>query len=216
VLRQRGAPASAIDLALARLKVDVAAQRVGLERQLASRLTVRANATGTVTSVLTTEGASADATTPIMRVQDLDHLVVTLDLSEFDVGRTRVGAPALITVDALGGQQYGGHVSDVALGGTDNGGVVNFPVTIGLRSHAKLRPGMSVRARVVVRRALGVTRIPVAAVSQGDRPAVLVRGRKGALVKRPVELGLTGATYVEVRSGLRPDERILVPSSGGA
>jgi hypothetical protein len=33
VLRQRGAPASATDLALARLKVEVAAQRVGLTGQ---------------------------------------------------------------------------------------------------------------------------------------------------------------------------------------
>jgi membrane fusion protein, macrolide-specific efflux system len=215
VLRQRGAPASTIDLALARLKVNVAAQRVGLEQQLQSLLVVRSNATGTVTSVLTTDGASADPTTPIVRVQDLDHLVVTLDLSEFDVGRTRVGAPALVTVDALGGRQFGGRVFDISLSSTDNGGVVNFPVTIALRSHRSLRPGMSVRARIVVRRAPGVLRIPVAAVQQGDRPTVMVRRPGGTYARRPVELGLTGATYVEVRRGLRAGERVLVPSGGG-
>jgi RND family efflux transporter MFP subunit len=215
VLRQRGAPASAVDLALARLKVNVAGQRLRLEQQLRDRLLVRANTSGTVTSVLTTAGASADPTTPIARVQDLAHLVVALDLSEFDVGRTRTGAPALITVEALVGKEFGGRVSDVALSGTDNGAIVNFPVLIRLRSHQGLRPGMSVRARVVVRRVRDVVRIPVAAVQQGDRPTVMVRGPKGAVVRRPVRLGLTGATYVEVRSGLRPGERVLVAGGGG-
>jgi HlyD family secretion protein len=213
VLRQRGAPASVIDLALARLKVDVAAQHLALEQQLGSMLVVRSNQSGTVTSVLTMEGASADPTTPVVRVQDLQHLVVTLDLSEFDVARTRVGAPALVSVDALGGSEFGGRVVDVALSGTDNGGVVNFPVTIALRSHPGLRPGMSVRARIIVRRAAGVLRIPLAAIKEGDTPTVLVRRPAGAPVTRHVVLGLTGATYVEVRGGLREGDRVLVPSS---
>ncbi|MBI5106550.1 MAG: HlyD family efflux transporter periplasmic adaptor subunit [Solirubrobacterales bacterium] len=214
VLQQRGAPASAVDLQLARLKVDVAAQRVGLAQQLQGMQVVRSNASGTVTSILTSEGASADATTPIVRVQDLRHLVVTLDLSEFDVGRTRLGASALVTVDALGGRQFGGRVADVAASGTDNGGVVNFPVTIALRSHDGLRPGMSARARIVVRRVRAVVRVPLAAVRQAAQPTVMVRGPGGRLVAHRVVLGLTGASYVEVRRGLRAGDRILVPSSG--
>jgi macrolide-specific efflux system membrane fusion protein len=215
VLRQRGAPASATDLALAGLKVEVAAQRVGLAAQQARRLTVLANASGTVTSLLTAPGAAVDPTTPVGRVQDLDHLVVMLDLSEFDVGHTRVGAVARISADALGGRQFGGHVIDVALSGADNGGVVSFPVTIALNSHSRLRPGMSVSARIVVASHPHVVRIPVdAVVDSGAQPTVTVRSASGALRRRPVETGLTGATFVEVRSGLRAGERVVVPSGG--
>jgi RND family efflux transporter MFP subunit len=217
VVRQRGAPAGASDLALARLKVDVASQRLTLAQEGTGRLVVRAPSSGTVTSLLTTAGAAVDAATPLARVQDLAHLVVTLDLSEFDVGRTRVGAPSLIKVEALGGRIYGGHVVDVALSGVENGGVVNFPVIIGLNSRGRLRPGMSVSARIIVSRRRGVVRVPVAAVNdQGDRPTVMVRDPSGALRKRVVEVGLAGATYVEVRSGLRAGERVLVAAGGGA
>ena len=216
LLHQRGAPASATDLALARLKVDVGAQRLALAEQLRGRLTVLAPASGTVTSVLTAPGAAVDAVTPVARVQDLQHLVVTVDLSEFDVSRTRVGLPALVSADALGGRQFGAQVLDVAVGGVDTGGVVNFPVILGLRSRDGLRPGMSVSARVIVRRRRDVVRIPQqAVVDRGGGSTVTVRTASGALRTRPVELGLAGATFVEVRSGLRAGERILVPQGGG-
>jgi RND family efflux transporter MFP subunit len=215
VLRQRGAPAGATDLALARLKVNVAAQRVDLARQLRSRLTVRAGASGTVTSVLTTKGAAVDATTPVARVQDLAHLVVTLDLSEYDVSRTRVGAPARVRVDALGGRRVAGHVLDVALSGTETGGVVSFPVIVALNARGRLRPGMSVSVRIVVGSRRAVVRIPVAAVSEGDTTTVMVREPAGTFRPRTIELGLTGARFVEVRSGLRAGERILASAPAG-
>jgi multidrug efflux pump subunit AcrA (membrane-fusion protein) len=142
--------------------------------------------------------------------------VVTLDLSEFDVGRIHTGAPVRISVDALGGQELGGHVRDIASGGVDTGGVVNFPVIISLNSHHRLRPGMSVSARVIVSQRRDVVRIPLAAVADKDgRPSVIVRDRSGAVRRRSVELGLRGAEFVEVRSGLHAGERVVVPSGGG-
>jgi multidrug efflux pump subunit AcrA (membrane-fusion protein) len=42
----------------------------------------------------------------------------------------------------------------------------------------------------------------------------MLSGPSGSLINRPVELGLRGATYVEVRSGLREGDRVLVPSGG--
>ena len=215
VLRQRGAPASAIDLALARLKVRVGAERLALTHDQLRRLTVLANASGTVTSVLTAPGAAADPTTPIARVEDLDHLVVMLDLSEFDVGRIHPGAPVRVSVDALGGREFGGHVRDIASGGIDSGGVVNFPVMISLNSHHRLRPGMSVSARVIVSRRRDVVRIPLAAVAhKAGRPTVTVRTRSGAVRRRAVVLGLSGAEFVEVHSGLRAGERVVIRSAG--
>lgn len=216
VLRQRGAPASAINLALARLKVSVGSQRLALAGEMVRRLTVRANASGIVTSILTARGAAADRTTPLARIEDLDHLVVTLDLSEFDVARIRVGGPVRVGVDALGGREFGGHVLDIASGGVATGGVVNFPVIIALNSQRRLRPGMSVSARVIVSQRKDVVRIPLTAVAhKQSRPTVIVRASSGADRQRPVKLGLSGAEFVEVRSGLRAGERVVVPGAKG-
>jgi hypothetical protein len=219
VLRQRGAPASATDQALAQLKVVLDRQRLGLAQHLAGQLTVRSRASGTVVGVLAAAGAAADPTTPLMRVQDLGHLVVALELSEFDVARVRVGELTRVSVDALGGRQVNGRVVDVSLIGTEVGGVVNFPVTIALTtaggSGAGIRPGMSVSARIVTQIQRNVIRIPSAAVSGGERPTVMVHEPSGALARRRVELGLEGPRLVEIRSGLRAGERVLAPIGGG-
>jgi multidrug efflux pump subunit AcrA (membrane-fusion protein) len=219
VLRQRGSPASAIDQALARLKVDVSDQRLGLADLLAGQLTVRAETSGTVTSVLTTRGASVDPTTPVMRVQDLSHLVVSLDLSEFDVGKVRIGARARVAVDALGGHQYEGRVIDVAPSGNAVNGVVNFPVIIALNPVASQSgrlgplPAMSVSARIITESRSNVTRVPVDAIGGGDTPTVQVQGPSGRIKTQPVKVGLETSQFAEVQSGLQPGQRVLVTSA---
>lgn len=219
ILRQRGAPASAIEQAIAGVKVAMGRQRLALAEHLAGQLIVRARSSGRVTSVLTTAGAPVDPTTPLMRVQNLGNLVVAIELSEFDVAHVQVGELTRVSVDALGGRQVKGRVIDVSPIGTELGGVVNFPVTIALATAGGagtgVRPGMTVSARIVTRIRRNVVRIPSAAVGGGEPPAVMVRKPSGGLTRHPVELGLQGANLVEVRSGLRAGELVLVPAAGG-
>lgn len=214
VLRQRGAPATATDLAIAELRVRAAEEQLNLARTLMERLSVRATGGGTVTSILTAEGAAVDATTPLMRVQDLDHLAVTVNLTEFDVGKTAVGAPTRISADGLGGKAYAGEVADVALSGDTTGGVVTFPVIVAVADAEGLRPGMSVSVRIVVAAATDVLRVPVDAIEERDgRDAtVVVRTRSGKTSDRSVRLGLVGASYAEVRSGLAAGDKVVVPT----
>jgi multidrug efflux pump subunit AcrA (membrane-fusion protein) len=74
---------------------------------------------------------------------------------------------------------------------------------------------MRVSARVIVSRRRDVVRIPLAAVAdRADRPSVTVRSPSGALRRRAVELGLAGAQFVEVRSGLRAGELVVMPAAG--
>ena len=214
VTRQRGSPAGATDIELAGLRVEVARQQLRLAHLLADRLTVRAPASGTVTSVLTTGGAAVEAATPLFRVQDLDHLVVTASLTEFDVSRTKVGARARISADALGGRRFSGSVLDVALSGNTTGGVVTFPVIVSIDGPEDLRPGMSVSVRVVVADRADVVRVPVDAIEdrEGRTATVLVRTKSGELREREIELGLVGPTYAEVRAGLAAGDKVAIPA----
>lgn len=213
IVRQRGAPASDTEIALARLRVDVAAQQLKMAEDLRKRLVVRAPAKGTVTSVLTAAGSAVDTATPLFRVQDLDNLVVSVNLTEFDVSRTRDAAPVSIRADALGGRPYAGEVLDVALSGQDSGGVVTFPVIASVDEADGLRPGMSVSVRVIVDSREDVLRIPVEAIEdrEGKEATVNVRTKSGEVTQRDIELGLVGSTYAEVRSGLRGGDRVVLP-----
>jgi HlyD family secretion protein len=167
-----------------------------------------------VTSVLTAEGSAVDPTTPMLRVQDLDNLVVSVNLTEFDVSRTRVGALARVSADALGGENYVGDVADVALSGGNRGGVVTFPVIVAIDEAEGLRPGMSVSVRVVVARHSNVVRLPLDAIEdrEGKEATISVQTPSGDVKERTVTLGLVGARYAEVREGLEVGEKVVIPS----
>jgi HlyD family secretion protein len=214
VLRVRGQPASPLDVALARLKVVGAQLRLESARLAKPLLTVRAPARGTVTALLSVPGAPVDPLTPVATVADLDRLEVTVDLSEFDVARVRSGLKATVSVDALGGKSFPGRVLFAALTGTTNGGVVTFPVRVGLTRTGALKPGMNVSVRILVAKRLDVVQVPLEAVARDDedRPIVNVDAA-GDTAPRRVTLGLASNKNVEIVKGLRAGEVVALPET---
>jgi len=217
VLRARGGPASPLDVALARLKVVAAQLRLANARFAKPLLTVLAPSQGTVTALLTAPGAPVDPLTPIAAVADLDRLAVNVDLSEFDVARVKPGLKAVVSVDALGGKSFPGKVLFAALTGTNTGGVVTFPVRVGLAGSGGLRPGMNVSVRIIVAERHDVVQVPLEAVShdEEDRAFVTVIDAAGETSPRNVTLGLEATKNVEIVKGLRPGERVVLPESQG-
>ncbi len=216
VLLARGGPATSDDVSLSQLKVDAARIRLALARINLRLLTVRAPAPGTVTGTLTTPGAPVDTTTPIATVADLDRLAVSVDLSEFDVAKVRRGLKAVVSVDALGGESFSGIVLFAAPTGTESGGVVTFPVRVGLSHAGGLRPGMNVSVRIVVAQRKNVVLVPLEAVSQDeDEPTVTVVGDSGDS-KRTVRIGLSNNKSAQIVKGLRPGERVVLPEPAPA
>ena len=215
VLRARGGPASPIDVAVARLKVVAAQLKLTSARAAKPLLTVSAPSAGTVTALLTVPGAPVDPLTPIAAVADLDRLAVNVDLSEFDVARVKPGLRAVVSVDALGGKSFRGKVLFAALTGTSTGGVVTFPVKVGIPQANGLRPGMNVSVRIIVARRHAVVRVPLGAVSRDeeDKAFVTVVDAKGTTSARLVTLGLTGNESVEIVKGLRAGERVVLPET---
>jgi HlyD family secretion protein len=215
VLRARGGPASPLDVALARLKVVAAQLRLASARVSEPLLTVRAPSSGTVTALLTVPGAPVDPSTPIAAVADLARLAVDVDLSEFDVARVKPGLRAVVSVDALGGESFSGKVRFAALTGTNTGGVVTYPVRVGIAHAEGLRPGMNVSVRIIVAKRLGVLQLPLEAVSRDeeDRATVTVIDAAGDTSLRRVTLGLASNDNVEIVKGLRAGERVALPES---
>jgi HlyD family secretion protein len=217
-LRVRGGPASALDVALARLRVVAAQLRLGTARVAKPQLTVRAPSRGIVASLLTAPGAPVDPLTPIVTVADLDHLAVNIDLSEFDLARVKPGQRAVVDVDALGGRSFPGKVLFAALTGSTSGGVVTFPVRVGLEQARGLRPGMSVSVRIVVAKRSGVVNVPLEAVTRDEEDHAIVRviGASGMATPRQVKLGLSNNKLVEIVKGLRAGERVALPEQQAA
>ena len=192
-------------------RVQVATGRSGLAQTL-----VRAPASGTITGVYVAPGSSVDGTTPVAAIADLEHLAVTVDLSEFDAAQVRRGMNAIVSVDALGGKRLLGRVVFESLTGIDNSGVVTFPIRIALKQSSGVRIGMNVSAQIIVARHRNVVTVSLEAVSSDDqgRPSVSVVNATGGTSVRVVTLGLANNKDVEVTRGLRAGEHVELATQG--
>jgi RND family efflux transporter MFP subunit len=210
--RMRGSDS---DVALARLRVDAARARLAAANHAERLLTVRAPSPGIVAALLSARGAPVDPTTPIAAVADLSNLAVSVQLSEFDAASVKKGLDAIVSVDALGGKEFEGTVLFVGITGTDSGGVVTFPVRIGLDGARGLKPGMNVSVRIIVAERADVVQVPLEAISYDDEdvPSVLIVDAGGGTSLRTVSLGVANNQLVEIKKGVRAGERVALPAS---
>lgn len=214
VLRARGGPASPLDIGLAQLRVDAAEARLASAQFARRLLTVRAPWKGVVTGLTTVPGAPVDPVTPVVTVADLSRLSAVVDLSEFDAAQVRKGLSAAVSVDALGGKKYPGRVTFATPTGINNGGVVIFPVQVGLVGSKGVKPGMNVSVRIITAKRRNVVQVPLEAISRDseDRPLVTVIGAEGDTKARRVRIGLANNQNVEVVRGLRAGEQVVLPA----
>lgn len=68
---------------------------------------------GTVVQRLVDAGESIAAGAPLVRIADLHRTRIEAEVDEFDVGRMRLGAGAVITAEGFDGRQWRGRIEEV-------------------------------------------------------------------------------------------------------
>ena len=132
-----------------------------------------------VDGVVVTRGIDPGATVqssfqaPVLFViaQDLRKMRVLADVDEADVGKLREGMEADCVVDAFPGEIFHGRVSQIRFSPNNVSGVVTYPAVVDVDNpEEKLRPGMTSTITVRTHEALGVRRIPNAALRYRPSP----------------------------------------------
>ncbi len=172
---------------------------------------------GTVTHLALVVGqiVGPSGTTPAAAIADLSGLEVAADMSEIDVAQLQASQEVDITLDALPGRTFKGHVSKVAVAGTSTQGVVNFPVTVKLdQADPAVKPGMTANITVIIDRRENVLLVPSRAVHtlNGRRMVTVLRDGKPSEVE--VKLGQTGDGMTEVLDDtLKEGDTLLLTTS---
>lgn len=134
-------------------------------------------------------------------------LRITAEIDEEDMPRTAVGQRALISADAFPGRSFEGRVTEI----TPLGDPVNksYRARVSLPADSPLLTGMTAELNIIVREAPSAILVPPAALLGG---AVWIVN-DGVAHRKPVETGVYGDQFVEVRSGLSGDETIILEPS---
>jgi len=230
VERARGEAASEEAQARARLKSAESTYRLETEqleklRKQIDYATIRATRPGLVVYASSTdpwrrssnpieEGASVRERQEIIHLPDLSSMVAELKVHESVIEQIRPGQKAIITVDALPDVRLQGTVKEVANLPDPQRWLQDVKVyttRVAIEgTHPSLRPGMSCRADITIAELEDALYVPVQAVTaRGEQKVCYVQTPSGPQV-RAVQVGLFDDKFVEIRSGLREGEPVLL------
>lgn len=138
-------------------------------------------------------------------------LEVEATVDETDIDRVKAGQKAKVTLNDLNQTELYGTVIEVGSYGTEDAGVIVFPVKIRLDQvrDVIIRPQMTADVTIYITSKPNALAIPSSAVLnvRGKTMVKKVTGPKVELVE--VELGQANASYVEVLFGLAEGDRII-------
>jgi HlyD family secretion protein len=261
--------------ALDQARAQTASQRAHLDQAMASqranfdaldKTISRAPFDGLVTNVPVREGETVvvgiqnSEGSTLMTLADMSVITAEVKVDETDIVNIVLGQSADVTVDALPGRTFKGHVTEVgdqallrttgiatsqSTTGTEE--AKDFKVVVTLDPTAEnhlddLRPGLSTTAKITVAQKPNALTIPIQALVERDPAAekilaanagkpsstasssaapvkpVLAQGvyiltsTSGKLRATfvPVTTGVTGATDIEVLSGLKEGDQIVI------
>jgi HlyD family secretion protein len=182
--------------------VQVADARILAARTTLKLAQLTAPFDATITDVKIKPGDQAAPGLVGVRLDDLSHLLVDVQVSEIDVNRIREGQEAVLKFDAIPGKEYKGTVSHVAEVGLINQGVVNFIITVELTDpDQNVKSGMTGAVNLVVTQLSDVLKVPNRAVrlQNGKRVVYLLKNGKPTPIN--ITLGATSDTESEVKEG---------------
>ena len=185
------------------------------DRQLA-RAHVRSPISGQVVKRFVGVGEQVDGTAaqPLLEVANVDRVEVAAHVAADHLGRVRVGQPAVVVSDAWPDRTFDGEVVAIApaIDPATNAALVRIRVK---NPERLLKVGMFAQARIALQEKKGVLVVPPSAVSKTDEgTAVYVVSGEDA-TRTPVKLGLETPEAVELVSGVKEGQKVLVSGIHG-
>jgi HlyD family secretion protein len=170
--------------------------------------------TGVVAYIDAEPGRSVQAGYYLGHIYNTEEMGMFVQVDDIQVLNVHQGAEVEITLPAMPGEIFYGEVTYVSAGGTDRDGIPMFYVNIELEGSPEMRPGMQANAYIKGGSAENVLLAPVEAIfeERGQYKVEVLRD-DGQIELVEVELGLMDNRYVEIKSGLKEGDKVVVGSA---
>jgi macrolide-specific efflux system membrane fusion protein len=205
---------------IAKARLSKAAADLDYARTQLSYATIQAPISGTIASVTTQAGETVAAglnAPTFITIIDLNKLEVNAYVDETDVGKIGVGQEALFTVDTFPDRDFAGKVIAVYPRAVLQENVVNYITLISIdNSEGKLKPDMTANVTITLKKKKGVLAVQGAAVArEGGKKYVLLRAPDGKETRREVKTGWKEGLYLEITSGLKEGDVVVMNDGTG-
>jgi RND family efflux transporter MFP subunit len=200
---------------LAALRASVTAAEAGLASAKAKRgdTVLVSPLDGVVTGRHADPGAIASPTQPVLSVQFVNQVWVTVSVPEDVCAKLHIGQPSKITFDALPEKVYSASV--VQINPSADPDSRQFTVRVIMENKdGRLKPGMFGHVALETERVKSAIAVPREAVQRGKEGTFVVAVGPDKKAKRvPVAVGVEDDTYVALLSGVAAGEKVVTMSA---
>ena len=153
--------------------------------------------------------------TTIAAIADVDKMIFEGKVDESEVGKITEDLPLEITVGAIENKVFDAVLDYIAPKGNEENGAIQFEIkgTLNKQDSVFIRAGLSANASIILARADSVLAVKEALVqydSETKEPYVEIATGEQQFERRDVELGISDGIFVELKSGVGPEDLIKV------
>jgi len=197
---------SAAEYKVQKLDLDMFIKSLGEIKRTLEDAKIRAPRKAILTYINNQIGSQITQGEQVAVVSDLSHFKITGEIADSYGDKISVGGKAIVKI---GGKTINGTISSVTP--LSKNGVINFTVQLKDDHNSVLRSGLNTDIYVINSVKSDVMRIANSAYYTGPGTySLFVANSNGEIVKRKVTLGEAGFDYVEVLSGLKPGDKVVV------
>lgn len=208
-LRQQYANESKVkeaDLKVKELEFNILSKSLAEMKRTLDDAQIRSPRKAILTYINNQVGAQVAEGSQVAIISDLSHFKVEGEIADTYGDRVAAGGRAIVKI---GNEKLEGTVSSVTP--LSKNGVISFIVQLNEDNNKRLRSGLKTDVYVMNAVKEGVLRLANASyyVGRGEYE-LFVQDSKDEIVKRKVQLGDSNFEYVEVISGLKPGDKVVV------
>jgi len=163
------------------------------------------------------EGATVRDRQTIITIPDMTKMAVRVKIHESYIKKIQKGQKARITLDAYPDKAINGEVSKVSVLPDSGNRYLSpdlklYPTMVEINeTHEWLKPGMTAKVEILVTNLSNVVYVPIQAVSPWeDRHVCYIADGGSKPERRVVDIGENNDEFIEIRSGLKEGERVLL------
>lgn len=193
------------DLKVKELELNIARKTLAETKRTLDDARIKAPRKAILTYVNTEIGAQVAQGEKVAIVSDLSHFKIEGEIADTYGDRIAAGSRAIVKV---GKEELAGTVTDVTP--LSKNGVMSFSVRLEQDNHKRLRSGLKTDVYVLTAVKDSVMRIANGSYYVGPGEYELFVRSGNELLKRKVQLGDSNYELVEVVSGLKPGDQVVV------
>lgn len=184
--------------------------------RLSTGETVKAGFDGRVNSLFVAADDSVAAGDSLLQVADFEHLIISVNIDEYDISNVAVGQQCLVTATAAGQVMMSAIDSISYISSVSTGSVAYYTATVKVDAPSGVYPGMQASVVITQEEAKDAVILKQSALyfDPYNQAYVLMDNGTGEKEQVTVEVGVSNGYYVEIKSGLNDGDVVYAEDDG--